>query len=88
MTSSNKRILPDLSTLQASIDALKAENEALKAKANKDTRVTIEDYKGTPVLYFEGNFKPFRKGISGLRAIMDMEPSVKKFIKSAGKSID
>jgi len=80
--------VPDLQTLQAQLDALKAENEALKAQNSKETRVTLEDYKGTPVLKFEGNFKPFHAGMSKCKAILEMETAVRKFIKTNGKAID
>jgi hypothetical protein len=86
--SKTARILPDISTLQAQLAALAAENERLKAQTSRETRVTLEDYKGTPVLKFEGNFKPFHAGMSKLKAILEMEKTVQKFIKTSGKSID
>lgn len=86
MAQGNKRILPDLASLQAQIDALTAQNEALKSGV-KDTSITITDYQGKPTLYFQGNFRPFHMGMSKLKTVLNNVDVVEKFIKSNGKSI-
>lgn len=87
----NARILKDLTSmtadqLKAKILELEAQNEAL-ASGHKPASVELQDYKGSPVLYFQGSFKPFHAGLGKLGAMLEMLPQVEAFVKSGGKKV-
>lgn len=84
--SKTARILKDLSAMSdADKQALLV---ALGGSVGKTPSVTIQDYKGKPVLYFEGNFRPFHMGMSKLKVAMANKDKIEAFIASGGKKID
>lgn len=81
-------VIRDLKSAQTQILALMAELEATKKLVKStETKIEIQDYKGKPVLSFTGAFRPFHVGSSKLKAIIEMEAGVKKFLETKGKAI-
>lgn len=95
------RVLPDLSAIQAQLDALKAENERLKAAQSAGTKalsLNIGEYtdnKGNThnTLTVSGNFKPFYLGLSKCKTILEITKDktlmgqLETFVKTGGKKL-
>jgi hypothetical protein len=77
------RILTDL-TAQRRIAELEQALAAAQS-GQKVPQVTEQEYKGRPVLYFEGNFRPFHAGMGKLSAIEDNRATVLAFLKRHAK---
>jgi hypothetical protein len=88
---SKPRVLPDLNTLAARLEALEAENAKLREANEASTKVptvTIEDYQGKPVLHFQnGNFRPFHMGLGKFKVLKMFEKEIDTFIKTNGKKV-
>lgn len=91
MATSNKaapvRVFKDLEAENKALQARLAALEAAQASGIKQTVITIGEWQGKPTLSFEGSFRPFHIGMSKAKAIADNIETVRKFIKSNGKSI-
>lgn len=87
MAIKTQRILPDLQAEQAArIAELEAQLEAAKGKAT-ETSIEIQDYKGKPVLYFQGPFRPFHMGQAKCKVMLANVRAIENFVKTGGKKI-
>jgi hypothetical protein len=63
------------------LQQLERENARLRKKTGDQTTTTREDeYKGHPVLNFDGPFRSFSLGLKKLRAVIACEDEVKAFL--------
>ena len=65
------------------IKQLEEENARLKQSSPRPVAVTCRegDYKGNPVLTFEGPFRPFSLGLKKLRVVKECGKQVETFLK-------
>ncbi len=82
------RVLRDL-TADARIAQLEAQLAEAQAMAGKPTVTSVElqEYKGKPVLYFQGPFRPFHMGQAKARVLLDNQAVLKAFVVSKGTKI-
>ena len=74
---------PTVQALLARIQEL--ETAAKKAPSAKETTITLSEYKGHPVVKFEGNFRPFNLGFGKIRAVLEMADRLKKVMDEHAK---
>lgn len=71
----------DVNALLAKIARLEKE----KAAATKATTITLGEYRGHPVVKFEGNFRPFNLGFSKIRAVLSVADELKAMMEEHAK---
>jgi hypothetical protein len=76
-TSENQDVLERLKALEEENARLRARSSQPKAKLI----VTEGDYKGYPVLTFEGSFRRFSLGLTKLRALQEAWPTIESFLR-------
>ena len=77
----NNEILNRLKALEDENLRLKQQVEQ-KSQAKMETTTRISDYKGNPVINFEGDFKPFSFGFKKAVIILEKIDDIREFVKS------
>lgn len=69
---------------------LEQENARLRALTKEENRliVTEGEYKGFPILTFEGSVRRFTLGLTKLRALKEAWPQVEGFLHRHKKAVD
>ena len=73
----------DVNALLAKIARLEKKKE--KAASSKPTTITLGEYKGHPVVKFEGGFRPFNLGFGKIRAVLSMADELKAMMEEHSK---